>query len=251
MTTVLGIDIGGSGIKGGLVDIETGAMAAARHRLPTPEDAKPDDVAQVVNEVRKHFEYQGPIGSGFPAIVRDGTAFSAANVDPSWIGTNIETLLGKATGCPAFVLNDADAAGIAEMAFGAGKNMQRGVVLMLTIGTGIGSAVFVNRHLLPNTEFGHIEIRGKDAERRASDATRKRKNLTWEQWAGRFQEYLSTMEMLICPDLIILGGGASKSPELFFPYLKVRAKLVPAELQNEAGIVGAAMYAAQRSHLAR
>lgn len=249
--TVLGIDIGGSGIKGGLVDIETGAMVAARHRLPTPEDAKPADVAEVVDQVRKHFEYQGPIGSGFPAIVRDGTAFSAANIDPTWVGTNVETLIGEATGCPAFVLNDADAAGIAEMAFGAGKDLQRGVVLMLTIGTGIGSAVFVNRNLLPNTEFGHIEIRGKDAERRASDATRKRKDLTWEQWAVRFQEYLERMEMLICPDLIILGGGASKNPDDFFPFLKTRAKLVAAELQNEAGIIGAAMYAAQRSNLVK
>jgi polyphosphate glucokinase len=247
--TVLGIDIGGSGIKGGLVDIQTGEMAAARHRLATPEDAMPDDVAEVVNSVRQHFEYQGPIGIGFPAIVQEGVARSAANIDQSWIGVDVEKLVGDVTGCPTFVLNDADAAGIAEMEFGAGREMQRGVVLMLTIGTGIGSAVFVDRHLLPNTEFGHIEIKGKDAERRASDATRKRKNLTWEQWAQRLQVYLSTMEMLIGPDLIIIGGGVSKTPDLFFPYLEVRAKMVPAELQNEAGIIGAAMYAAQRSNL--
>ncbi len=248
---VLGIDIGGSGIKGGLVDIQTGAMVAARHRLPTPDKGMPDDVAAVVNSVRDHFGYEGPIGAGFPAIVRYGVARSAANIDESWIGTNVETLICEATGCPAHVLNDADAAGIAEMEFGAGRGLRNGVVLMLTIGTGIGSAVFVDRHLLPNTEFGHVEIRGKDAERRASDATRKRKNLTWEDWAQRFQEYLETIELLISPDLIIIGGGVSKTPEDFFPFLKTRAKLVAAELRNEAGIVGAAMYAAQRSGLTK
>lgn len=249
--TILGIDIGGSGIKGGLVDIYSGDLVGERHRLPTPEEAKPEDVAKVVDDVRAHFAYEGPIGIGFPAIVHDGVAMSAANIDESWIGTNVEKLVGEMTGCPTFVLNDADAAGIAEMAFGAGKSIDRGVVLMLTVGTGIGSAVFVNRHLLPNTEFGHLEIRGKDAERRASDATRKRKNLSWEQWAVRFQEYLKTIEMLIGPDLIIIGGGVSKNPDAFFPFLKVRATMVPAELQNEAGIIGAAMYAAQKSNLVK
>lgn len=247
--SILGIDIGGSGIKGGLVDIYTGDLVGERYRLATPEDAKPDDVAKVVDDVREHFQYEGPIGIGFPAIVREGVALSAANIDESWINTNVEKLVGELTGCPTFVLNDADAAGIAEMAFGAGKPIEHGVVLMLTVGTGIGSAVFVNRHLLPNTEFGHLEIRGKDAERRASDATRKRKNLSWEDWAKRFQEYLNTIEMLIGPDLIIIGGGVSKNPGVFFPYLKTRANMVPAELQNEAGIIGAAMYAAQKSNL--
>ncbi len=249
--SILGIDIGGSGIKGGLVDMYTGDLVGDRYRLPTPEDAKPNDVAKVVDQVRAHFEYEGPIGIGFPAIVREGVALSAANIDESWINTNVEKLVGEMTGCPTFVLNDADAAGIAEMAFGAGKSVEHGVVLMLTVGTGIGSAVFVNRHLLPNTEFGHLEIRGKDAERRASDATRKRKNLSWEDWAKRFQEYLNTIEMLIGPDLIIIGGGVSKNPDVFFPYLKVRAKMVSAELQNEAGIIGAAMYAAQKSNLVK
>lgn len=249
--SILGIDIGGSGIKGGLVDIYTGDLVGERYRLATPESAKPDDVAKVVDQVRVHFDYEGPIGIGFPAIVREGVALSAANIDESWINTNVEKLVGEMTGCPTFVINDADAAGIAEMAFGAGKSVEHGVVLMLTVGTGIGSAVFVNRHLLPNTEFGHLEIRGKDAERRASDATRKRKNLSWEDWAGRFQEYLNTIEMLIGPDLIIIGGGVSKNPGAFFPYLKVRAKMVPAELQNEAGIIGAAMYAAQKSNMVK
>lgn len=249
--SILGIDIGGSGIKGGLVDIYTGDLVGERYRLATPEDAKPDDVAKVVDDVRAHFQYEGPIGIGFPAIVREGVALSAANIDESWINTNVEKLVGELTGCPTFVLNDADAAGIAEMAFGAGKGLEHGVVLMLTVGTGIGSAVFVNRHLLPNTEFGHLEIRGKDAERRASDATRKRKNLSWEDWAKRFQEYLNTIEMLIGPDLIIIGGGVSKNPGVFFPYLTTRAKMVPAELQNEAGIIGAAMYAAQKSNLVK
>ena len=244
---ILGIDIGGSGIKGGLVDLRTGALVAPRHRLPTPENSLPDDVATVVEGIRQDFQYRGLIGVGFPAIVHRGVAYSAANINPTWIGKDIASLIHAATGSQTYVLNDADAAGIAEMNFGAGKGTQQGVVLMLTIGTGIGSAIFVDGHLLPNTEFGHLQIRGKDAEKRASDATRKRKDLDWKAWTKRLQEFLSNMELLICPDLIIIGGGVSKYYDQFFPFLKLRAPIVPAKLENEAGIIGAAIYANQHS----
>ncbi len=243
---VLGIDIGGSGIKGGLVDIQTGALVTARYRLPTPEQARPDECAQVVEEIRKYFQYTGPIGVGFPAVVLHGVCMTAANISKEWIGMDVSALIGKATGSKTYVLNDADAAGIAEMTFGAGKG-RKGVVMILTIGTGIGSAIFTDGSLVPNTEFGHLKIREKDAEVRASDATRKRKELSWEQWAERFQEYLTIMEGLFWPDLIIIGGGVASKTDNFFPYLKTRAQMVPAQLLNEAGIIGAALYARQRS----
>lgn len=241
---VLGIDIGGSAIKGGLVDTQTGTLVTDRHRLATPEMVEPHQAALMVDEIRKHFNYSGPIGVGFPAVVLHEVCFTAANISQDWVGTNVSDLISKVTGCKTFTLNDADAAGFAEMTFGAGRDFQKkGVVMLLTVGTGIGSAFFTDGHLLPNTEFGHIKIRGKDAERRASDATRQRKKLSWEDWAARFQEYLDTMEFLFSPDLIIVGGGIAKSTEKFFPFLKTRAPIVPAELLNEAGIIGAAMYA--------
>jgi len=243
---VLGIDFGGSGIKGGLVDIQTGTLATSRYRLPTPEEAKPEDCALVIEEIRKYFNYSGPIGMGFPAVVLHGVCQSAANIHETWVGTDVAKLVSDATRNPTFVLNDADAAGIAEMTFGAGQG-RKGVVLILTVGTGIGSAIFTDGHLVPNTEFGHLMIRGKDAERRASDAARKRKGLSWEEWAGRFQEYLDVMEYLFWPDLIIIGGGVSSKTENFFSYLNTRADMVPAQLLNEAGIIGAAMYAKQSS----
>jgi polyphosphate glucokinase len=244
---VLGLDIGGSGIKGAVVNVDTGELVTPRFRLPTPEKAKPADVAEVVNELVRHFEWNNLMGCGFPAILQDGVAFSAANIHKSWIGKNAAELFTKTTGCKTYMVNDADAAGMAEMAFGAGKDHQRGVVLMLTIGTGIGSAIFVDGRLLPNTEFGHLQIRGKDAEHRSSDAVRQRKKLKWSDWAERFQEFLSTMENLIWPDLVIIGGGVSKQSEDFFPYLKMRAKIVPAQLLNQAGVIGAAVYAAKRN----
>lgn len=246
---LLGIDIGGSGIKGAMVDVQTGALVAPRERLETPEEAMPEDVAAVVERIRAHFQYVGPIGAGFPAIILGGVAYSAANVHPSWVGTDVAALINRVTGCPAFVLNDADAAGIAEMRFGAGRQQPRGVVMMITVGTGIGTALFTDGHLLPNTELGHIKIRGKDAEWRASDAARKRKKLTWEQWSVRFQEYLDTMEALFNPDLVIIGGGAVKNWDRFAPYIKLRAKIVPAEMKNEAGIVGAAQYAEEMNRV--
>lgn len=239
---VLGIDIGGSGIKGAPVDVEKGVLTAERYRIPTPKPSKPKAVARVVAKIVRHFEWDGPIGCTFPAIIKNGVAYSAANVHKSWIGTNGEALIAEMTGCPVLLLNDADAAGIAEMTLGAGKD-ERGVVIVLTFGTGIGSAIFVNGQLIPNTEFGHMEIRGKDAEDRASDRIRKEKNLSWEKWAKRVNEFLGRMEALFSPDLFIIGGGVSKKHELFFPYLKTQARIVPAKMLNEAGIIGAAMAA--------
>ena len=239
---ILGIDIGGTGIKGAPVDVATGTFLAARKRIPTPSPAKPKAVAEVVSEIVKQFDWHGPVGCGFPAVIRNGVALTAANIHPRWVETNAEALFAEATGCPVKVLNDADAAGLAEMAFGAGRGRQ-GTVLIVTIGTGLGTAIFVDGHLVPNTEMGHIEIRGKDAEMRATDAARKREKLTWIKWAANFDEYLRTMERLLWPDLIILGGGVIKKMERFVPLLTVKTEIVPAQLLNDAGIVGAALAA--------
>ncbi len=239
---ILGVDIGGSGIKGAPVDIETGNLIAPRFRIPTPLPARPNPVADVVAEIAHHFNWQGPIGCGFPAVVRDGVTLTAANVDPRWVEKNASTLFAEKTGCPVLVINDADAAGIAEMTFGAGRG-RKGVVLIITIGTGLGTALFTDGHLVPNTEFGHLQVRGKDAEHRASDAVRKERKLTWKKWAVRMDEYLCTMQNLFWPDLIILGGGAAKEAQNFIPLLTVKAEVVPAQLLNEAGIVGAALAA--------
>lgn len=239
---ILGIDIGGSGIKGAPVNIETGDLVAERHRLATPEPSKPRAVAETVAEIVRHFDWHGPIGCGFPAVVRHGVTLTAANVSKKWIGTDAAALLSQATGCPTYVLNDADAAGWAEMTFGAGRGRQ-GVVLIITIGTGLGSAFFTDGRLLPNTELGHVELNGMDAETRASDAARKRDKLSWKKWGKRFNNYLNYLEQLFWPDLIILGGGVSKEYERFAPYLSVQAELTPAQLLNEAGIVGAALAA--------
>lgn len=239
---ILGIDIGGSGIKGAPVDVEKGVMLVERQRLDTPQPSVPEAVGDVVAEIACQFNWQGPIGCTFPAVIKQGTAYSAANVDQSWIGFNGQQLFEQKTGCPVLLLNDADAAGIAEMEFGAGKG-QPGVVIMLTFGTGIGSAIFVDGRLVPNTEFGHMEIRGKDAEDRAADRIRTEKDLSWEKWAGRVNEFLDRMELLFSPDLFILGGGVSKKYERFLPLLRTQAKIVPAQMLNEAGIIGAAMAA--------
>jgi polyphosphate glucokinase len=243
MTQVLGIDIGGTGIKGAPVDVAGGKLLADRQKLATPHPAKPDPVAEVVQELVKAFEWTGPVGITFPGVVVDGEIRSAANLDEEWIGENARDRFGQATGQPVTVINDADAAGIAEMRFGAGVSHQ-GTVLMLTLGTGIGSALFVDGRLVPNTEFGHIEIRGKDAEKRASEAVREERDLSWGKWAGRVDEYLEHMERLLSPSLIIIGGGISKKSEKFLPLLTgLRAPVVPAGMLNDAGIVGAAMAA--------
>jgi polyphosphate glucokinase len=241
---VLGIDIGGSGIKGAPVDTKRGEMLSERFRIETPQPAKPKPVAATVAKVARHFDWDGPIGCGFPSAVQHGIVRTAANIDNKWIGTDAAKLFSKATGCPVKVVNDADVAGLAEMRFGAGKGHD-GVVLLVTVGTGLGTVLFTEGHLLPNTELGHIEIRGKDAEERASDAARARLDLSWKKWAKHLDEYLHTMEALLWPDLVIIGGGASREKcfNKFVQHLTVEAKIVPAQLQNEAGIIGAALAA--------
>lgn len=242
---VLGIDIGGSGIKGAIVDTETGEMVGERKRIATPAPSTPKAIVEVVAELARQFEWTGPIGCTFPAVMKNGVAYTAANVDKSWISTNAEELITEATGCPCAVVNDADAAGVAEMRFGAGRD-QMGTVFMLTLGTGIGSAIFVQGVLVPNTELGHIIIRGKEAEHRASDKVRKDRKLPWADWAPRVQEYLNYLEGLFWPDLFIIGGGVSKKTGKYLDLVKTRTPVVPAVLQNDAGIVGAAMVAAER-----
>lgn len=237
----LGIDIGGSGIKGAPVNVETGELLAERMRIKTPEGAKPKAVAEVVAEIVHTFEWKGPIGIGFPAPIKHGVAMMAANVSQKWVGLNADELLTSATGCPCKVGNDADVAGMAEMAFGAGKG-QAGTVIMITLGTGIGSAIYYNGHLLPNTEFGHMQMNGMDAEQRASDAARQRDDLSWKKYAKRLNAYLNEMEKLFWPDLFIIGGGVSKQHEKFLPLLDLQTKITPAQFQNEAGIVGAALF---------
>jgi polyphosphate glucokinase len=240
MATRRGIDIGGTGIKGAPVDTDTGELIADRFRLLTPHPATPDAVAGVVAEVAQHFDWTGPIGATFPAVVKDGVVHTAANVDRSWIGVDAGALLSKTTGAPVTVLNDADAAGMAEMEFGVGKG-RNDTVIVITLGTGIGSAVFCRGHLLPNTELGHLKIRGKDAERRAAESVRETKKLSWKQWADRLNEYIAELEALLWPDLVVVGGGVSKKSTKFLPLIKSRAAIVPAQLLNEAGIVGAAV----------
>jgi len=237
---VLGIDIGGTGIKGAPVDTKRGELLAPRYRIPTPKGAKPKPVAKVVAQIANHFNWDGRIGCGFPGVVQQGVTRTAANVDDDWIDLDAAELFSKKTECPVTMINDADAAGLAEMAFGAGKG-HSGVVLIVTIGTGLGTSLFTDGVLLPNTELGHIEIGCEDAELMASDAARKRDDLSWKEWAKQFDEYLNRLEQLVWPDLIILGGGASKKHAKFFPYLTVHAKVVPAESLNEAGIIGAAL----------
>ncbi len=243
--TVFGVDIGGSGIKGAPVDLGRGALTQERHKVLTPRPASPEAVVAAVREVVRHFDHRGPVGLTFPGVVVGGHTRTAANVDKGWIGLDAEGLFREALDLPATVLNDADAAGLAETAHGAGK-ARDGVVLVLTFGTGIGSALFVDGVLVPNTELGHLELRGKDAERRASSAARERHELTWEQWAERVDEYLDLVEMLFSPQLIVIGGGVSRKHDKFLPLLRAReAEVVPAELRNDAGIVGAAMAAAK------
>lgn len=239
---ILGIDIGGSGIKGAPVDIHTGELTRDRHRIPTPQPSNPKAVAKVVGQIVEHFDWKGPVGCTFPAIISHGVIKSAANVDDAWIGVDGVKLLGKTTGCPIHILNDADAAGVAEMEFGVGRGRD-GAVIMLTIGTGIGSGMFTDGILYPNSELGHLQIRGKDAEHRASDRVRKEEELSWEKWAKRLNEFLNHVEFLFSPDLFIIGGGASKKHDLFFQYLNLDAEILPAKLRNEAGIIGAAMAA--------
>lgn len=237
---ILGIDVGGSGIKGAPVDVRLGKLTADRIRIKTPHKAEPKPVAEVVKQIAESFEWKGPIGIGFPAPIKSGVALMAANVSEKWVGVNADDLFTKSTGLSCTMINDADAAGLAEMSFGAGRG-QAGTVIMITLGTGIGSAVFRRGRLLPNTEFGHIQIKGEDAERRASDAARQRHDLSWKKFAKRLDHYLAAMERLFWPDLFVVGGGVSKEHEKFLPLLKTEVPVVPAQLLNEAGIIGAAL----------
>jgi len=238
---ILGIDVGGSGIKGAPVDTETGQLLAERTRIKTPKNAEPQPIAEVVAQVAQAFDWKGPIGIGFPAPIRSGIVMMAANISETWIGMNAEQLFSEATGCACSVGNDADVAGLAEITFGAGKD-RKGTIIMITLGTGIGTAIFREGNLLPNTEFGHLEIKGRDAESRASDAARKRDDLSWKKYARRLNRYLMTMETLFWPDLFIIGGGISKEHQRFIPLLTLQTEVVPAQFQNEAGIVGAALF---------
>lgn len=239
-----GIDIGGSGIKGAVVDVETGLLTTERLKLLTPQPSVPDAVAKVVAELVQHFGWQGPLGCTFPAVVQNGVARTAANVDQSWIGTNIEAVMGTATGLPVTAVNDADAAGVAEVKWGAAKDVP-GLVVMVTLGTGIGTALFYNGTLIPNSELGHIELDGGDYEPKASGAAREREQLSWEKWARRLQRYFFALEFLLRPTLFVVGGGVSRRSEKFLPLLVLDAQIVPAKFQNEAGIAGVAFMASE------
>ena len=239
---ILGIDVGGSGIKGAPVDISTGELLAERYRIKTPKGARPEPVAETVAKIANYFDWKGPIGVGFPAPIKGGVAMMAANISKKWVGVNVDELLSQVTGCPCTTLNDADAAGLAEMEFGAGLG-QPGTVIVLTLGTGIGTAIFHRGWLLPNAEFGHVEVDGYEAELRASDFARKREDLSWKKYAKRLDRYLETMEKLFWPNLFIVGGGISKKHEKYLPLLTIDTPVVPAQMLNEAGIVGAALAA--------
>lgn len=239
---VLGIDIGGSGIKGAPVDTDRGRLLTERLRIDTPQPSTPEAVIETVCAMLAHFDWRGPVGCTIPAIVKAGVTRSAANIDDGWVDYPAEEALHARTGCPLLVSNDADAAGIAEMTFGAGKDHQ-GLVLILTLGTGIGSSLFCQGVLVPNSELGHVEIRGREAEKWTASVVRKRKKLKWKQWGSRLDYYLAHLEFLFSPDLIILGGGVSRRFDRFSPYLTLETEVVPAALRNDAGMIGAALAA--------
>lgn len=243
-TKVLGVDVGASGIKGGVVDVTTGKLLTDRLRIETPSPATPKKMAETFVELIKMHKWKGLVGCGFPSIVKNGVAHSAANIDPSWKGTSIEKVFGKASGLKVKALNDADAAGLAEMRFGRGKG-KKGTVIMITIGSGLGSAIFLNGKLLTNTELGHIYLKGQAniAEKYASNGTKKKLGLDWEEWAERFNVYLQHVEHIFSPDLFILGGGASKKFDKYAELLYLNTPIIPAELMNNAGAIGAACYA--------
>ena len=249
---ILGVDIGGTGIKGGLIDIEKGTMVSDRHRIPTPQPATIEAVTETFKALVKHFSWKGSIGVGFPAIIRNGTAYSASNIDENWIGTNVRDVLSIASGCSVFVVNDADAAGIASKFFGVGKDEQ-GVVIMLTVGTGIGSAFFSEGHLVPNTELGSLFMPNQTeiVEKQLSNRVRKENEMSWETWGILFNKYLIHLERLYSPSLFIIGGGGSKRFDKYRNQIHVDCIVKPAELLNQAGAIGAAYYAWQKTNQAR
>jgi len=238
---VLGIDIGGSSIKGAPVDTGTGRLLAGRFKIETPLPLSPEEMADAAGMIAAHFRWRGPVGIGFPGVVRAGAILTSANLDKKFVGCDGIKLFSKAIGRPVALTNDAAAAGLAEMSFGAGRNFD-GKVLLLTLGTGVGSVLFFRGALFP-CELGHLQMDGRDAERRVSAAVRDRKNLTWKAWGKRLGAYIGVLERLFWPELIIIGGGVSAKHAKFFRYVKPRARMVPAEFLNEAGIVGAALWA--------
>jgi polyphosphate glucokinase len=246
-TQAFGIDIGGTGIKGAIVDTANGKLVTKRTRVLTPRPSTPDAVADVVAKLVSDAGWHGPVGATFPAVIQHGVARSAANVDPSWIGTDVDACFTKAapSATEVYVLNDADAAGIAEVRFGAAKGVM-GVVIMLTFGTGIGSALLYDGVLVPNTELGHLELDGYDAEKRAAASVREDNNMSYKDWAKRVQRYLSHVERLFTPDLFVVGGGVSKDADKWVPRLSLHTPVKPAELLNDAGVVGAAVAAAEK-----
>ena len=241
-SVAFGIDIGGSGMKAAPVDLSTGALVGERHKILTPQPATPGAMADVVAQLVDHFGWDGNVGVAFPAVVRNGVARTAANIDTEWIGTDVDAVFTKSSGRPVHVINDADAAGLAEMRFGAGRG-RNGVVIMLTLGTGIGSGLFLDGKLVPNTELGHLILDGHEAEHRAAAVVREREKLSWKEWAERVDRYLAHVVFLFSPDLLILGGGVSRKPDKWLPYVDVDAEIAVATLENEAGIVGAASIA--------
>ena len=241
---ILGIDIGGSGVKGAPVDVVRGELLSERYRVATPQPSDVTSVVEAVAEVAAQFDGFDRVGVTFPGVVVDGVIRTAANVDKSWLDAPAAKLFSERLGKPVSVLNDADAAGVAEVAFGAGRE-QPGLTMMLTFGTGIGSALFLDGKLIPNTEFGHLEIDGKDAELRASDRAREAEEMSWEKWAVRVEQYLRHVEALLSPRLFIIGGGVSKKADRFLPLIDIRTPMVPAALLNNAGIIGAAVTAEQ------
>ncbi len=241
---ILGIDVGGSAIKGAPVDTNTGRLLAERHRVEIECPCPLKVGLAAMREIVRHFDWKGPVGIGFPGIIRDGKIGAVGNLGRVWEGQNGAVIFRRATGCRVHLINDADAAGLAEMKFGAGKG-RRDSVMLLTFGTGIGSALFYRGELFPNAELGHVPWRGKPFERFASAAVRKRARLDWREWAGRITIYLRVMERLFSPDLIIVGGGVSKKADKFLRYVRVQSRVVPAKMHNDAGIVGAALAAAR------
>ncbi len=244
--TAFGVDIGGSGIKAAIVDLESGELLTERRKYLTPRPSTLQAVAEVVTRLVAEANWTGPVGAAFPAVIKRGVALTAANVDKSWIGTDVDAVFTKATGCDVTVLNDADAAGLAEVRYGAAKGVP-GVVLLLTFGTGIGSGLLLDGRLVPNTELGHLELDGEDAEKRAAASAKDNEGLSYRQWAKRVQRYLSHVETVFSPDLFVLGGGVSKNSDKWVPLLRLRTPIRPAELLNNAGIVGAALAAHERS----
>ncbi len=245
---LLGIDIGGSGIKGALVNAATGEMLSERFRIPTPPSRKPDEMAEVIKQVADHFNYQGPIGCGFPTIVKNGVCLSPGNLDKSWLGVNIDELLTKTTGREVTVVNDADAAGYASMNYGVGKGKQ-GLVIMITIGTGLGSGAFFNGELIPNFELGQIPYKDyKKIELWAAASAKERENLSYEKWGKRFNKFLRYVEIIVSPDLIIVGGGTSKKWKEFSHLIDIETDVVKAELMNHAGIIGASVACLREQH---